>query len=99
MGEAAKACFKTTLGLTTAVVEHFWQENDSGLEQWWDGIWWKHLEGAKRELTKKNLSYVMATLMTKATFFHDLAHSRWVYINDMYHVTYLRHGDMLDPRT
>mmetsp|Transcript_32472 Transcript_32472/g.77132 ORF Transcript_32472/g.77132 Transcript_32472/m.77132 type:complete len:648 (+) Transcript_32472:41-1984(+) len=96
---AALMVFEVCLEFVEKVVNIHWRDDDLQLARWWESIFWGFRAPKMRPLTKKNVAHILATFMMLATYCHDLAHNRWVYINHMYHVTFLYQGDMMDATT
>lgn len=76
--DTARRFFDVTLAWTSSVVEAFWQEEDHALRSWWEAIWWKQMQPARRDLSRASLARLLATCIVQATYIHDLAHEVWL---------------------
>ena len=98
--DAIQLIFNATLKWASSVIDVCWQEADEALESWWQALWWKQMEPAKRDLSRDNLAHLMATCIVQATFVHDRAHESWLPDNHSRLLWGLsdRAGDSKDPR-
>merc|ERR1712012_117912 len=67
------------------------------LKAWWDALWWGPFEPAQRELSKKGLAHVLATIGFTTTYRHDHSHSSRLWHEHFLHVPRLRYGDRQNP--
>ena len=98
--DAIRLIFAATLTWTSFVVDTCWQDQDQALQSWWEALWWRQMESARRDLCRDSLAHLLATCIVQATFVHDRAHESWLPDNHSRLLSRLsdRAGDSKDPR-
>jgi len=96
--DLATAIFNATLELAEAVVDRFWQDEDSKLAAWWEALWWGFLRPARRELSKSSVSRLLAHVAFLSTHRHDYSHSP-AHVHDDRMIFGLRRGSVDKPES